>query len=321
MLTYRVSLLTLLTAVTFILLTCGAPQKEYSYSNFLLGAPCNITFYYIGDDAAKEIIEVIDLELTRLDSLLNYFSDNSLVSELNHSARVKAPSDIIFLVSFSDSVSRLTDGLFDITVAPVLAAWGFYGGEKKLPAEQEIVRAMKHVDYRKVQIKNNSIILKPGMSVDFGGIAQGYAADRAALILRQRHVKSAIIDIGGEVLTIGRAPQNRPWRVGIRNPRGKGIIETVELQDSAVSTSGDYEKFFIIDNQRYPHIINPKTGTPAQEFASVTVFADNATLADALSTAIAIMGPVRGLQFLDSLGMRGIIYYMKGDTLKRVANR
>jgi thiamine biosynthesis lipoprotein len=88
-----------------------------------------------------------------------------------------------------------------------------------------------------------------------------------------------------------------------------------------VSTSGDYEKFLIIDNRRYPHIINPKTGTPAQKFTSVTVFADNATFSDALSTAIAIMGPVRGLQFLDSLGMRGIIFYMKDDTLKRVSNR
>ena len=180
---------------------------------------------------------------------------------------------------------------------------------------------MKLVGYQKIKIEGNLIILEPGMSVDLGGIAQGYAADRAALILRQRHVKSAIIDIGGEVLAIGRAPQNRPWRVGIRNPRGKGIIETVELQDSAVSTSGDYEKFFIIENERYPHIINPKTGMPAQEFASVTVFADNATFADALSTAIAIMGPMRGLQFLDSLSMRGIIFYMKEDSLARVSNR
>jgi thiamine biosynthesis lipoprotein len=216
----------------------------------------------------------------------------------------------------------MTNGLFDITVAPLLAVWGFYTkGDDKLPADQEITRAMKLVGYHKIQIKDDLITLEPGMSVDFGGIAQGYAADRAALILRQRHVKSAIIDIGGEVLTIGKAPQNRPWRVGIRNPRGKGIIETVEVEDSAVSTSGDYEKFFTIDNQRYPHIIDPRTGTPAQEFASVTVFADNATLADALSTAIAIMGPMRGLQFLDSLGMRGIIFYMQKDTLKRVSNR
>ncbi len=322
MLRHYLSLLALFFATAFVLVACGKPQKEYNYSTFLFGAPCNITFYYIGDDAAKEIIDVIDLELTRLDSLLNRFSDKSLVSELNRNGQVKAPSDIIYLVNFSDSVSRMTDGLFDITVAPLLAAWGFYTrGDDKLPTDQEITSAMKLVGYQKIEIEDDLITLEPGMSVDFGGIAQGYAADRAALILRQRHAKSAIIDIGGEVLTIGRAPQNRPWRIGIRNPRGKGIIETVELQDSAVSTSGDYEKFFIIDDQRYPHIINPKTGQPAQEFASVTVFADNATLADAFSTAIAIMGPVKGIQFLDSLGMRGIIFYMKEDTLKRVSTR
>ena len=139
MLKYGLSILFLLIVPTLIFLTCGTPPKEYTYSNFLFGAPCNITFYYIGDDAAKEIIDVIDLELTRLDSLLNRFSDNSLVSELNRKARVKAPSDIIHLVNFSDSVSRMTGGLFDITVAPLLAVWGFYNKEdEKLPAEQEI---------------------------------------------------------------------------------------------------------------------------------------------------------------------------------------
>ena len=306
---------------TLLLLTCGAPQKEYTYSNFLFGSQCSITFYYIGDERAQEIIDVIDLELKRLDSLLNYYSESSLITQLNRQSRVKAPSDIIFLVSFSDSISRLTQGRFDITVAPLLEVWGFYGIEKRLPQPEEIDRAKMLVDYRKVQLRGDSILLQPGMKIDLGGIAQGYAADHAALILRQRHVKSAIIDIGGEVLTIGQSPQGRPWKVGIRNPRERGIVETVALQDSAVSTSGDYEKFFILKGKRYPHIIDPKTGLPAQEFASVTVFADNATLADALSTAIAIMGPNIGVEFLDSLGLRGIIYYQEDGTLKRVANR
>lgn len=304
-----------------LLLTCGAPQKEYTYSNFLFGSQCNITFYYIGDERAQEIIDVIDLELVRLDSLLNYFSEHSLVTQLNRLSRVQAPSDIIFLMSLSDSVSHLTNGRFDITVAPLLEAWGFYSGEKKLPRDDEITQALKLVDFRRVQLRVDSILLAPGVKIDLGGIAQGYAADHAALILRQRHVKSAIIDIGGEVLTIGQSAQGRPWRIGIRNPRGTGIIETVELQDSAVSTSGDYEKYFILNDKRYPHIIDPTTGWPAQEFASVTVFADNATLADALSTAVAIMGPKAGIEFLDSLGLQGIIYYEENGVLKRVANR
>ena len=306
---------------SFMLITCGAPQQEYSSTNFLFGAPCTIKFYYIGGERAREIIDVIDLELTRLDSLLNYFSEISLVTELNRNSRVHAPGDVIFLFNTSDSVSRLTDGLFDITVAPLLETWGFYRREKILPTQDAIVQAMKLVDYRRIRITDDSIIVGSGMKVDLGGIAQGFAADRAALILRQRHVKSAIIDIGGEVLAIGRSPQGRPWRVGIQNPRGKGIIETIELENSAVSTSGDYEKFFIMDNKRYPHIINPKTGRPAQNFASVTIIADNATYADAMSTAIAIMGPASGIDFLDSLEITGIIYYEENDSLKRVTIR
>jgi len=311
----------LFSTVTLLIIACGTSQKEYNYSNFLFGSPCNITFYYIGDERAKEIIDVMDLELTRLDSLLSYFSESSLVTELNRNSRVKAPGDIIYLVNMCDSVSRLTDGLFDITVAPLLEVWGFYRGEKRIPKYDEIINAKRFVNYRRVRTKNDSIIIDPGMRIDFGGIAQGYAADRAALILRQRHVKSAIIDIGGEVLTVGRSPQGRPWRVGIRNPRGKGIIETMELQDLAVSTSGDYEKFFIVDGKRYPHIINPKTGLPAQEYASVSVVADNATYADAVSTAIAVMGPFVGVDFLDSMHIQGIIYYDESGTLKRVASK
>ena len=300
--------------------TCGPPPKEYTYNNFLFGAQCNIRFYYIGEERAREIIDVIDLELTRLDSLLNYFSEISLVAELNREKRVRAPGDIIYLFSISDSVSRLTGGLFDITVAPLLETWGFYTREKTLPSQAAVEQAMELVDYGKLRISNDSIIMGPGMRVDLGGIAQGYAVDRAALILRQRHVKSAIIDIGGEVLAIGRAPRGRPWRVGIQNPRGQGVIETIELENAAVSTSGDYEKFFIIEGKRYPHIVNPKTGTPAQTFASVTVIAQNATYADAMSTAIAIMGPA-GVRFLDSLEIQGIIYYEENDSLKRVTNR
>jgi thiamine biosynthesis lipoprotein len=321
MISRSIRLLTLSAVISIIFFACGPAPKEYTYNNFLFGSQCSIKFYYLSDEKAREIIDVLDLELIRLDSLLNYFSETSLVTELNRTSRVKVPGDIIYLVQLSDSVSRLTGGLFDITVAPLLQTWGFYSEGKRIPEPDEISRARKHVDFRKVRIKNDSLIIDPGMKIDFGGIAQGYAADRAALILRQRHVKSAIIDIGGEVLAIGSSPHNRPWRVGIRHPRAKGIIQTIELEDSAVSTSGDYEKFFIIDNKRYPHIIDPRNGWPSRDFTSVTVVAKDAAYADALSTAVAIMGPDYGLKFLDSLGIQGIIYYEQDGELRRMTNR
>ena len=281
----RARTLCLAATASALIISCGVPAREYQYSNFLFGAQCNIRFRFTHDARAREMIDVIDLELTRLDSLLNYFSDASLVSELNRTSRARAPGDIISLFTLCDSVSRLTDGLFDITIAPLLEAWGFYSGDMHMPAAADIERARKLVGYERVTISGDSITLEPGMRVDLGGIAQGYAADRAADILRQNHVRSAIIDVGGEIVAIGRAPDERPWRVGIKNPRADGIVETVELEDSAVSTSGDYEKFFLIEGKRYPHIIDPRTGMPAREFASVTVFARDAALGDALSTA------------------------------------
>lgn len=316
----RLLQLLLLIATALIFFSC-APQKEYSYNKFIVGAPCEIKLYYISERSAKEIIDVIDLELTTLDSLLNYFSEKSFVSELNRRQRVKASSDVIYLISLSDSISRLTGGLFDISVAPLLEIWGFYSSKLTIPNTTKIERIKKLIDYRKIQIKHDSIIIPQGMKIDLGGIAQGYAADRVAMILRQRHVKSAIINIGGEVIVIGKSPKGRPWRVGIRNPRGKGIIETVELEDLAIATSGDYEKFFLINEKRYPHIINPKTGFPALDFVSVTIFAKDAAFADAIATAVATMKPKDAMKFLDSLGIRGIIYFEDDGDLQRVESR
>ena len=317
----RLLQLLLLIATTLIFISCAPAQKEFTYNKFIVGAPCEVKFYYISERSAKEIIDVIDLELTTLDSLLNYFSEKSLVSELNRKQRVKAASDIIYLISLSDSISCLTNGLFDISVAPLLEIWGFYQGELTIPDTTEIEATKKRVDYRRIQIRGDSIIIPQGMKIDLGGIAQGYAADRVAMILRQRHVKSAIINIGGEVIAIGKSPQGRPWRVGIRNPRGEGIIEAIELEDFAIATSGDYEKFFMINEKRYPHIINPKTGFPALDFVSVTIFAKDAAFADAVATAVATMKPTEAMKFLDSLGIRGIIYYEEDGTLQRMENQ
>jgi thiamine biosynthesis lipoprotein len=307
------------TSLCFFCIHCTS--KEFSYSRFIVGGHCEIKFSYHSEKTAEKIISQIEDELVRIDSLLNRFSEKSLVSELNRNLRVKAPGDIIYLFALSDTVSRMTDGLFDISIAPLLETWGFYKHEFKDPDTVEIKKIKKLVDYRKIQLENDSIIIPEGMKVDLGGIAQGFAADRAAMILKEYNVKSALINIGGEIAVIGQSPKGRSWRIGIKNPRGKGIIETVELKDEALSTSGDYEKFFIINNKRYPHIINPKTGFPALDFVSVTIFAKNAAFADAIATATAIMGPEKGLIFLDSLGIEGIIYYEENGCLQRVEKR
>ncbi len=313
-------------AARILLLTCMfllycQNKEEYFYNRFIVGSVCEIKFYCDNEATAQRITHEIDDELVRIDSLLNRYSETSLVSELNCSLRVQAPKDIIYLFRLSDSLSRLTEGLFDISVAPLLKLWGFYNREYNIPDSTEIKKTRKLVDYTRIQIKNDSIVIPEGMKVDLGGIAQGYAADCIKMILQKYMIESAIVNIGGEIVTIGQSPQGRPWRIGIRNPRGKGIIETVELENRALSTSGDYEKFFIIDNRRYPHIVNPKTGFPASDFVSVTIFAEQGAFADAIATATAIMGPQKGTKFLDSLGIRGIIYYEDDGRLQRTETK
>lgn len=298
-----------------------AEQQKYTYNRFVVGSACEITYYATNDSLATIIHQEIDNELVRIDSLLNRFSDKSLVSELNRTSRVQAPADIAHLFEVSDSISVITNGLFDISIAPLMELWGFYKRESKIPDSAEIAETRLRVDYTQITIKGDSVVIAPDMRVDLGGIAQGYAADRVAQILRQYHVTSALINIGGEIVAVGRSPEGRPWRIGIRHPREQGIIETVELEDMALSTSGDYEKYFVINNQRYPHIINPKTGFPALDFVSITVFADNAAFADAIATATAVMGPIRGLKFLDSLNIHGILYFEENGELKRIENK
>jgi thiamine biosynthesis lipoprotein len=301
-----------------VLSSCNSVQK-YTYRKFVVGAISEIIFYAQDDSTAQQIIDECDEELTRLHTLLNRFSDSSLVSRLNREYRVAAPSDIITLVKLCDSISYITNGLFDITIAPYMELWGYYQHEYGIPDSHQLKQARQYVNYRHIKTTKDSIFIAPNMQIDLGGIAQGYAADRIALILHKYGINAALVNIGGEVVAIGRSPEHRSWNIGIKHPRQQGIIETVEIENAALSTSGDYEKFFIIENKRYPHIIDPTTGFPAQQFASVTIVHGSAAFADAIATAVAIMGPDRGVNFLDSCGIQGILYYESDSKLQRRA--
>jgi len=307
--------------VPFIFLAAACASKDFSYQRYLMGGSCEIKFYTANGAVANQIWEETDKELMRLDSLLNFFNSASLVSRINAEHRAALDEDIAHLFALSDSISRLTGGAFDISVAPLLEIWGFYSGEKNRPSPDRIREALVRVDHRRIKLRNDSIFIPDKMKIDLGGIAQGFAADRVARIMKKYDVRSAVINIAGEVRTIGRLPQGRSWRIGIRNPRAEGIIETLNLEDSCLSTSGDYEKFFIIDGRRYPHILDPHTGYPAQDFISVTVLGRETAFCDGIATAVCVMGAEKGLKFLDSLGIKGIIYHEKNGMLERLTTR
>jgi len=308
----------LLIAPLILLIAGSCATKEFSYRRFIVGGPCEIQFYTPNGAIANQVYEETDKELARIDSLLNFFSKLSLVSLINTEHKAALDPDIAYLFTLSDSISRLTAGAFDISVAPLLEIWGFYSGEKNFPDSNRIRQARERVDFRKIVIRNDSIFILENMMIDLGGIAQGFAADRVAMIMKKYDVRSAVINIAGEVRAIGRSPQGRQWRVGIRNPRAEGVIETVNLEDASLSTSGDYEKFFILGGRRYPHILTPQTGFPAQDFCSVTIFGKETAFCDGIATAVCVMGAEKGLKFLDSLGIRGIIYHEKNGVLERL---
>ncbi|HKJ85476.1 MAG TPA: FAD:protein FMN transferase, partial [Spirochaetia bacterium] len=202
--------------------------------------------------------------------------------------------------------SRRTEGAFDVTVGPLVSLWGIGSGGEVVPAEQLIAEARASIDYAKVQLdpaRRTIYLPDPAMGVDVGGIAKGYAADEAARILREQGVDSALLDFGGNILTVGEKPDGSPWRIGIQVPdagRGEylGIAEVVDL---AVVTSGTYERYFIYDGVRYHHILDTETGYPARNgIESVTIITPESMRADALSTALFVMGAERAMAYVES---------------------
>jgi len=254
-------------------------------------------------------------EIERLERLLDRFDPASPVSAINAQAGrglVEVPAEVGEVVALALDIARRTGGAFDPTVAPLVDLWGFGSvgqGEppSRPPSPQAIEQVRRQVDYTAVRLEREGDVVRvgltrAGMALDLGGIAKGYAADRAVAVLRAGGVSSALVDVGGEVAVLGGRPATagsrkggEGWRVGIRHPRDpQGLLTTLELTTGAVATSGDYERFFEWEGRRYHHLIDPRTGWPATGLISVSVLHESAAVADALATAVMVLGPHRG---------------------------
>jgi FAD:protein FMN transferase len=274
-----------------------------------------ITVVTTAENVADKAIEDAFLTIDDIEKKFNFYSPASDIALINKAAgiaEVKVSSDTITLLDKALFVSEKTRGAFDITIGPVTRLYNFFTQQK--PIDFTLEKTLPLVNYRDILInKNNSTahLRKPGMLLDPGGIAKGYAADKAVETLRQQGIVSGIVAIAGDIRAFGMKPDGKPWKVGVRNPRAKGpgddIMATMELTDSAISTSGDYERFFISNGKRYHHILSPKTGRPADQCRSVTVIAPEGYLADSFSTGIFILGPEKGITLLETLGYNGVI--------------
>jgi len=286
---------------------CALSPEKKEMLFFAMDTTMELTAY--GDGAEQGISEAHQYIL-KLDRLLTNKEEDSEISALNRAAGqadVTVSLETAQVLDAAIEYCGQSGGLFDITIAPLTTLWDIGPEKTSRPADGNIEAALALVDYHKLIKTGENVyrLAESEMAVDLGAVAKGFASDRAAEILRRRGVKSALVSLGGNIYCVGAKPDGKPWSIGLRDPDGKAgeYFAIVRVTDKAVVTSGDYERYFMMDGVRYHHIIDPRTGFPAQSgLRSVTVVSDSGTLADAFSTALFVMGLEEALAFQKSHG-------------------
>lgn len=271
----------------------------------------NFTVTVVSEDEkfADENIEVAISEISRIEKLFTTFSDDSQTNKINQNAGikpVKVDSEVFELIERSIGISKITQGAFDISYGSIdKSLWNFDRTMTQLPSTEEARRMVHLINYKNIILNHTdkSVFLKErGMRIGFGGIGKGYAAEMAKNILIQNQVKSGIINASGDLTAWGNQPNGKPWTIGIVNPdQPQNAFSYLEISGKAVATSGNYEKYILIDGKKYSHTIDPKTGLPITGIKSVTVISPNAEFADAMATPIAVMGIKAGLYLVDQI--------------------
>lgn len=299
-------------------LSFGQITHKRKYS--LLGSPFEITVVAKDTIQGNEYARLAVSEVKRIENLISDWIPTTPISQINQNAGLKAikVNDEVFqLVSRALNVSKLTSGAFDISYASMDKIWKFDGSMTTMPTPEEIKKSVERIGYEKVILdpENSTIFLKDaGMKIGLGGIGQGYIADKVKELLLSKGCKSGIVNVSGDINTWGKQTDGKPWTVAIVNPVNKNkVFATFPLIDSAVETSGNYEKYVTFNNIRYSHIIDPRTGYPSTGVSSVSVFAKKTEIADALATGVFVLGVDVGLNLINQLkGIQCIIVDDKG---------
>jgi thiamine biosynthesis lipoprotein len=279
-----------------------AAAEWFEREEAIMGTRVAVQLWSEDAGLAKRAMDAVIAEMHRTDELMSTYKPESQLSQVNAHAYerpVEVDADIIDVVEKAIEYSRLSDGVFDITYASV----GYLFDYRKHvhPTEAQIAAALPSVDYRQLEVDHDARtirFLKPGMRIDLGGIAKGWAVDRCIDVLRELGIEHAMVNAGGDTRLLGDR-RGKPWVVGIRDPRNEGkVVTRIPLQDEAISTSGDYERYFEEDGVRYHHILEPGTGKSPKAVRSVTVIGPTATHTDGLTKPIFILGVERGMEFV-----------------------
>ena len=259
-----------------------------SITVFAMDTVMELTAYGADDN----LMQQAEQEILNLESRLSVTDENSEIYAVNRDGGGTVSASTEELMQTALEMCEKTNGALDISVYPVLRAWGFTTGSYQIPAEEDLQALLESVDYTRVRVENGEVTVEDGMEVDLGSVAKGYTGDTICGLLRENGVTSALLNLGGNVQLIGGKPDGSDWRVAVQDPESDGYLGILSLQDKAAVTSGGYERYFVgEDGQVYWHIIDPSTGRPAHSgLISVTVVGDRGVICDALSTSLFVMG-------------------------------
>ncbi len=297
-------------------LSCGKGRLSiYKKTKPLLDTLVTVTVVAGSDEQANKAIDKAFSVIEQFGDKINFFSDKSELSAINRNAGtnpVKVSPDTLGVVERAVYISEKSNGAFDPTIGPEITMWDFF--KKIRPADSAIKKRLSLVNYRDIIVDRNKstvFLRRKGMLMDLGGIAKGYAADLALANLKQNGIGAGIVATAGDLRAFGLKPDGTLWNIGIKNPRQQSeadeLIAKAGLTNKAVSTSGDYERYFIEDGMRYHHILDPKTGYPAGQCRSVTVISDSGVFADGFSTAVFVSGPEKGMKLVREAGVDAVI--------------
>jgi thiamine biosynthesis lipoprotein len=292
-LVWQLPFLVLLIVGTVLIIRQQQSTPYQKNAGLIFGTTYSVT-YQCGEDLQEEI----EAELKKVDDEFSMFNSQSIVARLNNGEQPELSNDFIDVFKLARHVSEDTNGAFDITVAPLVNAWGFGFKHEQMPSKEQVDSLRELIGYRYVTLKDKTITMqKPGMMLDFSAIAKGYGVDVVARLLERHDIKNYMVEIGGEITTRGINPERVPWRIGVNKPSEDALNENHELQtilnvtDKSMATSGNYRNFYVKGGKKYAHTIDPKTGYPVQHsLLSATVLTDRCAKADAYATSFMVLG-------------------------------
>lgn len=340
-------LMLLFVCLLFSALGCkpGSPDGDRTtITRLLMDTRVDLTLYAVDKKTSERIAGDVFTEMERLENIFSRTVAASDLDRINQAAGeewVEVSPELFFVLSKALEFAELTGGAFDPTVAPLLELWGFGTAHPRVPSGDELQKVLPLIDYRLVELdEDRSMVYLPlkGMKLDLGGIAKGFIIDRGMETIRKFDVQASFLNAGGDIRIYGEKPSGERWTVGIQDPNVNGqgsdisYIAALRLEgEGSVVTSGDYQRFFEEQGEKYHHILNPADGKPARQVKSVTIVADDALTADALSTAVFVLGREKGLALLGHFpGVNGVIvdqdgrvYYSPGleDKIQLIAGK